>query len=327
MMLPSRQRPLKLIGVPFDYCGRVYGSRLGPAAIRLAGLHEDLTSTGVQFEDANDLPIGPEISEEGGLRNFAPFMAMARKLSESVEAALDLDQCPIIFGGDHSIAIASVGAALKHTQGDLAVLWIDAHADLNTVASSASGNLHGMSLGVLTGRPSGVEGLADEQWKQLSSLFPIRLRRQNIAWIGLRDLDPFERDFLVETPNAYRITMQEVDRLGMPRVMDGLNAWLELTGCKNLWISFDVDALDPVYAPGTGTPSHGGLTYREAHLCAEMLFEFLHSPVCPYKLCGVDIVEDNPLQDNNNQTAQLAVQWLSSLMGKRIINSGTGKSR
>lgn len=207
----------------------------------------------------------------------------------------------------------------------MCVLWIDAHADMNTPETSPSGNLHGMPVSALMGRPSGVGGLRDTQWSQLLSeiVSPHKLQPKNAAWFGLRDVDPGEQKAIHEAKGSFISTMYEIDRYGVVECLLRFDAWMRSNGSNALWISFDVDALDPFLAPGTGTAVRGGLTYREMHLLGEMLWELLNAPGCPYRLIGLDLVETNPLSDNNNVTAKTAVEWIASLFGKTILGPRT----
>lgn len=311
---------IDVIGVPFDLCGKRLGSRLGPAALRLAGLMGVLSDLGLENEDLGDVPVGAEDGAEG-LRNFKPYLKCLKTLKSRTIESLAKGAVPLVMGGDHSIAAGSVSGALEMFDGDLALLWIDAHADANTPGSSTSGNMHGMPIAGLQGYASGASGKADDQWNRLlSEIVPAsRLHPERCAWYGLRDVDPAERDLIRRTPGDLAITMQDVDRKGVVETMRQFDSWLRNTGAKHLWISFDVDALDPILAPGTGTAVRGGLTYREAHLIAELLREFLDAPGCPYSLVGLDVVETNPLFDSNNETAKMAVEWVGSLFGKSIL--------
>jgi arginase len=225
---------------------------------------------------------------------------------------------PIVLGGEHTLAMGGVSAALDRFDGSLGLLWIDAHADINSPGTTDTGNLHGMPIAALAGMSSGATGAADAQWQRLqAALVPgHKLEIANTVWFGLRDVDPAER---ARVAAGCAITMHDIDRHGVAATVARIDAWLRSAGVRQLWISFDVDALDPVLAPGTGTGVRGGLTYREAHLTAELLREFLDAEGCPYTLVGVDIVETNPLFDSQNETAKMAVEWLSSLFGKTIL--------
>lgn len=307
---------ISIIGAPFDLCGKRLGSRLGPAAVRLAGLREALEDLGLRVQDRGDVPAPSPCTTPDGLRNFAALVECVGYLRHVTEGAIEAGTIPIVLGGEHTLAAATVAAGLHQSQGDLAVLWIDAHADINTPGSSETGNVHGMPLAALQGMPSGTEGVQDEEWNALlASLGPTRLQPERAAWYGLREVDAVERTRLQGLP----VSMHDVDRHGVERTVDRFDRWMRDTGAKYLWISFDVDALDPVLAPGTGTAVRGGLSYREGHLMAELLREYLDAPHCPYRLMGVDVVETNPLYDTENATAKMAVEWIASLFGKTIL--------
>lgn len=310
-----------LIGVPFDLCGRRQGSRLGPAALRLAGLAEALAEMGLDVCDLGDVMIRVFGEPEDGLRSFASAQDAYTSLRDKVEASARAGRMPMVLGGDHSLAIGSIAGALKVWGERLAILWIDAHVDINTPGTSPSGNLHGMPVAALMGFPSGKSGTVDEQWRILTErvVGSPYVAAGRFGWIGLRDVDRGERAALQGLPESYATTMQDIDRFGVQRVVNGFDAWMRQNGATHLWISFDVDALDPILAPGTGTAVRGGLTYREAHLSAELLREHLDQPGCPYQLVGLDLVETNPLYDSHNETARLAVEWIASLFGKSIL--------
>lgn len=310
---------MEIVGVPFDLCGFRPGSRLGPAAVRLAGLGESLEGMGFTVVDRGDVPV-PHVQEkfhEPGLKHFRAAKAMYSELFERVSASLQAGRRPIVIGGDHSLSIASVGAALNHHGSEMALLWVDAHADLNTPDTSPSGNLHGMPLGCLMHEPSAEE---PEQWRELQTLFaPKPLRADRTGWLGLRDLDTGERQRLAHFPREYATTMSDIDRVGILAEVQRFDAWMRGTGARHFWLSFDVDVLDPFLAPGTGTAVRGGLTYREMHLLGEVLHESMQADDCPYSLVGMDIVETNPLFDNYNATAKVAVEFVGSLFGKTIL--------
>jgi arginase len=314
-------RVVELIGAPMDYCSARQGSRLGPGAARLAGLQAVLEGVGLEARDRGDILVRREGSEPGGIRNFEAAFECHSELKRRVLGALQEGQTPLVLGGDHSNAIGSVSGALQAFGGDLAVLWVDAHADVNTPETSPSGNLHGMPMAALLGLPSGVSGLPDEQWRRIQSeVVPeTRLRAERAAWFGLRDVDEGERRHYREIRGEFTATMYDVDRHGVVRMLERFDEWMRKGGASRLWISFDVDALDPILAPGTGTAVRGGLSYREMHLMGELLCEMLSAGDCPYRLAGLDVVEINPLFDANNVTARTAVEWIGSLFGKTIL--------
>lgn len=311
---------IQLIGVPFDLCGKRTGSRLGPSALRMAGIQEVLERLGQTISDVGDLPALPAEHESPGMKQFGPLTAILTAIQQHVAEALDAGQTPLLLGGDHSMAMGSVSAAIERFGDDLAVLWIDAHVDLNSPGTSPSGNVHGMPIAALMGLPSEAEGLVDAHWTELlRRLGPKRLRSDRISWFGVRDVDDGEACRVREMSGSNIGTMHEIDRFGVAGVVERFDAWMRQTGATKLWISFDVDALDPILAPGTGTAVRGGLSYREGHLVAELLRELLDEEDCPYSLAGLEVVETNPLIDANNETAKVAVEWIGSLFGKTIL--------
>lgn len=312
---------MEVIGVPFDLCGRKPGSRLGPAAVRLANLEGAMSAIGVTITHDEDI-AGPACTPEAkGLKNFGPALECVQNLRARVLQALQRGGTPLVIGGDHFIAAGSVAAALEVYGGDLALIWIDAHADLNTPAGSPSGNLHGMPFAALLGLPSSTNAVEDKQWKELeAALVPRNKLQQNrSAWLGIRELDREEQETISNLEGRFAATMYDIDRYGIVECVQKFDHWLREAGAKKLWISFDVDVLDPQLAPGTGTAVRGGLTYREMHIVGEVLHQFLTMPNCPYSLVGLDLVEINPLNDTNNITALTAVEWVASLFGKGIL--------
>lgn len=301
------------IGVPFDLCGARTGSRLGPAAVRLAGLEAAFDELQVDFAWGGDLAV-PETSSPV----FDQLLACVQQLRQRTEQVLAAGATPLIVGGDHSIAMGSVSACLNRFGERMAVLWIDAHSDVNTPATSTTGRFHGMPIAALSAMPSGDNA----DWgRLLDALGPTRLQMERMAWLGLRDVDPPERKLIRDHPECMATTMAHVDRYGLLWELRRLDGWLRASGATHLWVSFDVDSLDPILAPGTGTAVTGGFSYREGHLIAETLYEMLNADGCPYQLAGVDVVEVNPLVDMHNQTAKMAVQWVGSLFGKSILGA------
>ena len=307
---------IEIIGAPFDLCGMQLGSRLGPTALRLANLESELASIGLRVTDAGDIAVSNEPrSNPDGLKNFPPLLEAIRNLRSTALRSLKTAHCPVVLGGEHTLATAGISAALEHFGDDLGVLWIDAHADINTPGMSESGNIHGMPIAALQGLESGVEGQRDADWSLLVKLLgPRHLKVENVVWYGLRDVDIEEQKVVKQ---GLPISMHHIDRFGIERTVEQIDARFRELGVRNIWISFDVDALDPILAPGTGTAVRGGLSYRESHLMAEILAEKLATS--PYRLVGIDLVETNPLTDTNNQTAKRTVEWILSLFGKTIL--------
>ncbi len=312
---------VEAIGVPFDLCGYQLGSRLGPEALELAGIGSALEQLTIPFRWREKLQVQSAPQTGSGLQQFAALIEIVGKVKTATSAILSDGNLPLVVGGDHSISMGSIGAALNHYGDKLAVLWIDAHVDVNTPQSSPSGNVHGMPIAALAGSDSHLDPDTDAHWNALLQLIgPIRLQFGRVAWLGIRDLDSGERARLRELKGiSLASSMSDIDRYGLLWELRRLDAWLKESGATHLWISFDVDVMDPQLAPGTGTSVMGGLTYREAHLVAEVLHEFLSTPSCPYQLAGLDVVEINPIIDTHNATAKMAVEWVGSLFGKAIL--------
>jgi len=304
---------IDIIGAPFDLCGQERGSSLGPGALRIAGLEEALLELKQDCRDLGDLPMARR-SDAEGLRNFEPLMQTLRALKAKVGESFEQGSLPLVLGGEHTLAIGGIAAALERFDGDLTVLWLDAHADLNTPAVSPSGNMHGMPLAALSKQPDD-----HPQWAELCGLANAPLPIGHIGWIGLREVDEGEKRILATQGPGFVSTLHEVDRFGLIHELDRMHRWLCASGRKNLYLSFDVDVMDPILAPGTGTAVRGGLTYRETQLIAEYLREKLDEPDNPYRLAGIEVVETNPIPDSHNETAVMAVEWVASLFGKTIL--------
>ena len=300
-------RDIAIIGVPVDLGAGRRGVDMGPSAIRYAGLKEHLADLDYCVRDLGNIavPLAEQIEPPAPgekLRYLEPLAEVNRALARQVAAALAAGAFPLILGGDHSLAIGSVGGLARGRR--IGMIWVDAHADFNTVATTPSGNIHGMSVAALTGRghPS-LTGLFDP------GDAPV-LRDADVALVGIRDVDPLERTALRES--GIRVfTMYDVDRRGMAAVMEEAITHVSAE-TEGFHISFDMDALDPREAPGVGTPVVGGISYREAHLAMELAAK-------SGKLIGLDLVEVNPILDEHNTTARLAVQFALSALGKRIL--------
>ena len=312
---------IQIVGAPFDLCGRRVGTRLGPSAMRLGGLLHGLERLGKRANDAGDAFALDSWQPGTTAQKFRRANDAYRALRDRVATAIKVGDTPIVLGGDHSIAIGSVAGALQYFKRDLAVLWIDAHVDINTPEVSPSGNLHGMPLAALTGLRSRAKGTIKREWDDLAKIVgPTKLDPNKLAWLGLRDVDRGEVMNLRRVPGALPLTMQDVDVLGVTGALQRVLAHFKKAKAKAVWVSFDVDCLDPVFAPGTGTAVRGGFTYREGHLIAETLYSVFNEKNAPLRLAGLDIVEVNPLADTNNETANVAMEWALSLFGKTILN-------
>jgi arginase len=277
------------------------GVDMGPSAVRHAGLHTRLRELGYVTEDAGNVAI-PERATLA-MHPDRPFLAA---VVDGCEAAYDAGRTavaegrfPLFLGGDHSIAAGTIGGV--SADGPVGVVWIDAHADANTPETSPSGNIHGMPLAALLGR--GAPSFVD-----LGRPGP-KLDPAHLAMIALRDVDPGERELISELGVA-AFTMTDVDEHGLGTI--ARRALDHLGGLERIHVSLDLDALDPREAPGVGTPVRGGLTYREAHLLMELLCR-------DGRVGSADIVEVNPILDEHNQTATIAVELIASLMGKSIL--------
>lgn len=318
---------MDIICVPFDLCGPHQGSRMGSLAMRLEGLEEQLRNL---RQESNVIEASKLSAELPGDRQTCDskaievFMATKVAVTESLKSG----SVPLVIGGDHSIAIGSISGALQEYGDDLGVLWIDAHMDLNTPITSPTGNLHGMPLAVLTHLEYGLDlqnkpewfDTCVQSWAKLRNIVPERpLRKDRIAWFGLRSVDSGEVRNFQQLNGSLALTMQDIDQNGINDSLSKVKRWVVDSGCKYLWISFDVDVLDPVFAPGTGTAVRGGLTYREGHLIAETLHDWLFREGIDCQLAGLDLVEVNPLCDQGNTTARVANEWLCSLFGRRIL--------
>jgi arginase len=284
------------------------GVDMGPSAIRIAGLHARLNDLGYKVDDEGDLSI--KTQEEQRVKDphakYLPEITrVCNILARKVEKIMHHGQFPLILGGDHSIAVGTVSglaAYARKKKKKVGIFWIDAHGDFNTPASSPSGNIHGMPLAVCA-------GLGPRSLLSIGGAFT-KVDPKNIAIIGLRDLDRIERENIKKYGvNIY--TMEEIDKHGLHKIMK--KAFQQVANKVDyLHVSFDLDGVDPIYAPGVGTPVKGGLDYREAHLIMEMLAE-------SKKMTSLELVEVNPILDNRNQSAEFAVELVQSAFGKKIL--------
>lgn len=298
--------PVTLIGAPTDVGASVLGASMGPDALRIAGIARALRTLEPDVQDMGNLsgPGNPQAAPSGGFRHLAEVTAWSQAVFSAALAALDAGRLPLLMGGDHCLAIGSISAAARHCRlrgRRLKVLWLDAHADANTPASSPSGNLHGMPVACLLGH-------GPRQLTQLAGAAPALQARQ-ITLLGVRSVDATEKRF-VNAQGIEVYDMRSIDELGMRSVMQA--ALADVDENTHLHLSFDMDGLDPTIAPGVGTPVRGGPTYRETQLCMEMLAD-------SGALGSVDIMELNPALDVRNQTAELAVDLLESLFGKSTL--------
>lgn len=294
--------PVRICGVPMDLGQKRRGVDMGPSAIRYAGLQQRLQNLGLQVFDSGNITVPimeevPTLPGEERAHRAATIAEISREAYDCMLDAVKADETAIFLGGDHSIALGTVAAAL-HRADRVGVLWVDAHGDFNTPATTPSGNVHGMVVSSLMGLGLDILAIGER-----------RLSPDQIVMIGTRDLDAGERIALRN--NAVKVmTMREIDENGMAEVVREALRVLGSVGAIHL--SFDMDSLDPNLAPGVGTPVPGGLTYREAHLLMEMLAD-------DGRVRSMDFVEVNPILDVSNRTAQVAVELAASLFGQRII--------
>jgi arginase len=302
--MAMEKKPITIIGMPMDLGQGRRGVDMGPSAIRYASAQALLQKLGYEVEDLGDLHVpSPESKSEGDpkLKYLNEIRDVCEKLAETVSGVIARNRFPLVFGGDHSMAIGTIAGAAKQYQ-NMGVIWYDAHGDLNTGETSPSGNIHGMSLAVSL-------GIGHPDLVNIGGFAP-KVRPEHTVIIGARELDPGERD-LIRQLGIKVFTMHEIDRLGMARVMEEAIGIVS-NGTDGVHLSLDLDGLDPKDAPGVGTPVPGGVTYRESHLAMEMLAE-------AGILTSAEFVEVNPILDRENQTAKVAVALMGSVFGQKVL--------
>jgi arginase len=299
------KKHITIIGVPMDLGQSRRGVDMGPSAIRYAGVVERLEKLDYEIHDKGDIEIGrpgkDEESSDGNLKYLKAVSKASDKLASAVNEVVESGSFPLVFGGDHSIAIGTLAGISKHYE-NLGVIWYDAHGDLNTGETSPSGNIHGMPLAISLGigHPA-LTNIAD---------YSPKVRYENIVIIGARSLDEGERE-LIREKGIKVYTMHEIDRLGMTKVMEEAVEYLK-SKTDGVHLSLDLDGLDPSDAPGVGTPVLGGISYRESHLAMEILEE---SKI----ITSAEFVEVNPILDEKNKTATVAVALMGSLFGEKLL--------
>ncbi len=304
-MLQSR---IAILGAPLDLGAGRRGVDMGPSAVRLAGLNAKLESLGYDVQDLGNVAVAQQESTPSGPENakYLPQIAKTcEKLASMVEAAIRDGSFPLVLGGDHSIAagtVSGVSQALHAREQRAGVIWIDAHADMNTPESSPSGNVHGMPLACCIGRGP----------RELTEIFGYapKIEGKNVVLVGIRDVDIRERQMVRES-GVTAFTMRDIDERGLRNVMEQAIS-IANNGTAGFHLSLDMDAVDPDEAPGVGTPVRGGMTYREAHLAMETICD------C-HGMLSMEVVEVNPVLDEANRTALLAVELVMSAMGKKIL--------
>jgi arginase len=281
---------------------------MGPSAMRVANLNKRLVSLGYQVEDLGNIPVDqPEALPEGPeCARYLPQIAeTCRRLGAAVDKAVSQGKLPLVLGGDHSVAIgtvAGVSRSLRRKKKPMGLIWIDAHADMNTPDSSPSGNVHGMPLACCVGMGP----------KELTHLFGYapKVGPRNVALVGVRDIDQLEAPHVRES-GVRAFTMRHIDERGMRAIMEEAIV-IASGGTAGFHLSLDMDYVDPSEAPGVGTPVRGGGTYREAHLAMEMICD-------SGRMLSMEVVEVNPVIDEVNRTANLGVELVMSALGKRIL--------
>jgi arginase len=296
-------KQVAIIGAALDLGAGRRGVDMGPSAIRYAGLHERLDGLGYDVLDWSDVEtavLEATRDTDETARYLPEIKAACGRIARLVAHALEQGALPLVLGGDHSVALGTLGGLAKAT-GPGGVLWVDAHGDLNTPETSPSGNVHGMPL-------AAAIGLADDRFQSPDWTLPA-VDPHRVALVGLRAIDARERERIRDLGiKAY--TMSDIDRIGIERAIR--ESLTHIAGPGFVHVSLDMDALDPDVAPGVGTPVQGGLTYREAHLALELVAES--------GLAGsLEVVEVNPILDRGNTTAALAVELVASALGKTIL--------
>jgi arginase len=303
-----RQSHIAIIGAPMDLGAGRRGVDMGPSALRLANLNEKLSSLGYEIEDLGNVLVDqPETAPVGPVhaRYLSQIAHTCTRLMEMVEHAADQSKVPLVLGGDHSIAIGTIAGMSNHYRKSgqkIGLIWIDAHADMNTPESSPSGNIHGMPLACSI-------GIGPRELTQLGGYAP-KIDPSRVAILGLRSVDEAERKH-VRATGVHAYTMRDIDERGLRSVIrEAIDRVSE--GTVGFHLSFDMDSVDPSEAPGVGTPVRGGMTYREAHLAMETIGD-------SGLMTSMEIVEVNPVIDEVNRTALLGVELVMSAMGQRIL--------
>src|SRR5678815_4622820 len=297
-----------ILGVPLGFGASMAGVDMGPAALRVAKLHQRIAELGYSVTDFGDLhPERPQTfaAQDDKLKYLAEISKACEQLAVKVEEILASDRLPVVLGGDHSIAIGSfagIASFYRKQQETIGLIWFDAHADMNNPDTTPSGNIHGMPLAALL-------GFGTSELTNVAGFSP-KLDPQFCAHVGARDIDPGERELIRKLGMRF-FTMREIDERGMKDVMDEAIK-IASRGTAGYAVTFDVDVLDPGDAPGSGTLVRGGLTYREAHLAMEKIAE-------AGGMRSLEIVEINTALDVNNKTAELGVELILSALGKTIL--------
>ncbi len=313
--MPGRKKPIlkpkqetikkvRIVGVPLDLGADRRGIDMGPDALRNDGLVERLVELGIEVQDTGNiqLPARPLYKKQSArLKNYDEVISACMKVRDFVGQCITDNYFPLVIGGDHSIAMGTTAALSMHYK-KIGIIWIDAHGDFNTEETTISGNIHGMSFATSCGR--GTKSLVGKMG------VTSHVSEDNCVLVGARDLDLKERE-LLKASDVTVFTMRDIDEQGMHKIMKQALK-IACDGTDALHVSFDLDVMDPVDAPGVGTPVQGGMTFREAHLAMEMISECNH-------LRSLEVVELNPILDRQNITGKLAIGLISSAFGKKIL--------
>jgi arginase len=305
-MTAAAPRSASLIGAPTDIGASDRGASMGPEALRVAGIHAALTQCGLDVMDCGNIsgPPNPGLVKVNGYRNLAQVTAWNQEVHDAVYRELRDHRLPILLGGDHSLSVGSISAVARHCRDmrrPLRVIWLDAHADFNTKELSPSGSLHGMPVACLC-------GFGPRELLQIGGVSPA-ISQKWLRHVGIRSVDTGERRFVHEQ-QLEMFDMRFIDEMGVRKTME--LALRDMDADTHLHVSFDVDFLDPEIAPGVGTTVPGGLSYREAQLCMEMIADTA-------RVASLDIMELNPALDVRNKTALLTVDLVESLFGKSTL--------
>ena len=302
-------KKIRLIGVPLDLGAGRRGVDMGPSAFRVAEIHARVRALGYEVSDHGDINVFIQETHDPGdprMKYLKEIRHTCEEVRDEVDRALGEGAMPVVLGGDHSIAMGTIAGVSRHFRKQderIGLIWFDAHGDMNTPETSPSGNIHGMPLAVAL-------GIGEKSLVSLAGDEGPMVEGARAAVVGLRDVDPAEKENIRES-GIGAFTMRDIDERGMRAVME--EAIKRATsGTAGMHISFDLDGIDPDHAPGVGTASPGGLSYREAHLAMEMLFD-------TGKVLSAEFVEVNPVLDHRNTTAKLGVELLASLLGKKIL--------
>ena len=301
-------RKIQLLGVPLDLGQSRRGVDMGPSAVRVAGLEARLEALGHSVEDVGNVSVSmPELKHEGdpSAKYLKEITSTCTKSAELVVKALEAGKIPLVIGGDHSLAagtVSGVAEFYRRQKKNVGLLWIDAHSDINTPDTSPSGNVHGMPLAALLGLgPSELGNIFD---------FSPKVKPENCVLFGVRDIDAAEREN-IQRAGIHVFTMRDIDERGIRSLMEE-SLWIVSKGTAGYHVSLDMDWVDPEDAPGVGTPVRGGATYREAHLAMEIIAD-------RGGMLSFEVVEINPVLDEKNRTADLAVELTASAFGKKIL--------